>query len=126
LTQGPALADAIALYKDRVETLVQLADEILMFYKPLFADAGLLAQHITPAIKPVLTDFATRLQTLEWERTNISVAIKETLTAHGLKMPKLAVPLRVAVAGKANTPSIDAVLCLFGREQVLERLAAVV
>ena len=126
LTQGPALVDAIALYKDRVETLVQLADEVGMFYKPLLADGGLRAQHITEAIKPALADFAARLKTLDWERTNISAAIKETLAAHGLKMPQLAVPLRVAVAGKANTPSIDAVLWLFGREQVLQRLAVVV
>ena len=125
LTHGPALADAIALYKDRAETLVQLADEVLMFYTPLLLDAALQTQHITAAIKPALTDFVTRLQTVEWTRTDISAAIKETLATSGLKMPQLAVPLRVAVAGKANTPSIDAVLWLFGREQVVERLKAV-
>ncbi|WP_410171245.1 hypothetical protein [Castellaniella defragrans] len=42
---------------------------------------------------------------------------------HGAKMPKLAIPLRVAVTGRKHTPSIGAVLALLGREAVLERLA---
>jgi glutamyl-tRNA synthetase len=40
----------------------------------------------------------------------------------GLKMPQLAVPLRVAVTGRTQTPSIDAVLEVFGRDAVLARL----
>ena len=39
-------------------------------------------------------------------------------------MPQLAVPLRVAVTGRTQTPSIDAVLELIGREAVLARLRA--
>ena len=46
------------------------------------------------------------------------------LRRHGLKMPQLAMPVRVLVCGRAQTPSLDAVLALFTRETVLERLAA--
>ena len=44
------------------------------------------------------------------------------MTAHGLKMPKLAMPLRVMLTGTPHTPSIDAVLELIGREEVLRRM----
>ena len=37
-------------------------------------------------------------------------------------MPQVAVPLRVAVTGRTQTPSIDAVLELIGRDTVLERI----
>jgi len=39
-------------------------------------------------------------------------------------MPQLAIPLRVAVCGRTQTPAIDAVLALFDRNTVLERLSA--
>ena len=51
-----------------------------------------------------------------------AVAIKEVLAACGLKMPHLAMPVRVLVAGTAHTPSVDAMLSLFDRQKVLERL----
>jgi glutamyl-tRNA synthetase len=47
------------------------------------------------------------------------------LAEYQLKMPQLAVPLRVLVTGRAQTPSIDAVLALFPREEVLSRLRGV-
>jgi glutamyl-tRNA synthetase len=125
LSDGPALADAIALYKDRVETINHLADEIEMFYRAAQHLPALLAEHITPAIKPALQAFADRAAAIEWTRESIAAAIKQTLADYGLKMPQLAVPLRVAVAGKTQTPGVDAVLWLFGREQVLTRIRAV-
>ncbi len=51
--------------------------------------------------------------------------MKQTLAACQLKMPQLAPALRVLVCGRAQTPSIDAVLALFTREVVLGRLAGV-
>ncbi|MET5020774.1 glutamate--tRNA ligase, partial [Burkholderia pseudomallei] len=46
------------------------------------------------------------------------------LGAHKLKMPQLALPVRLLVAGTTHTPSIDAVQLLFGRDVVVSRLAA--
>ncbi len=51
--------------------------------------------------------------------------MKETLAAHGLKMPQLAPAVRVLVCGRAQTPSLDAVLEVFDRATVLVRLARV-
>jgi glutamyl-tRNA synthetase len=52
-------------------------------------------------------------------------AVKQTAAASGLKMPQLAIPLRVALLGLPQSPSIDAVLQVMGRERVLARLDAV-
>jgi glutamyl-tRNA synthetase len=60
---------------------------------------------------------------LPWERAAISDAIKEAAKSSGLKMPQLAMPLRRLVTGRSQTPSIDAVLELLGRETVLLRLS---
>jgi glutamyl-tRNA synthetase len=62
------------------------------------------------------------LTTAAWDKAGIAAAIKQTLAAHGLKMPQLAPALRVLVCGRAQTPSIDAVLALFERDTVLARL----
>ncbi len=48
--------------------------------------------------------------------------LKEVLAAHGLKMPQIAMPLRLLVTGQLQTPAIDAVLELFGRDAVLARV----
>jgi glutamyl-tRNA synthetase len=60
--------------------------------------------------------------TKTWERAAINEAIKEVVKASGLKMPQIAMPLRRLVTGRTQTPSIDAVLELLGRETVLLRL----
>ena len=63
-----------------------------------------------------------RLATVEWNKAALSAALKETLAATGLKMPQVAIPLRVAVLGQPQTPSIDAVLDVMGRDLVIARL----
>jgi glutamyl-tRNA synthetase len=54
----------------------------------------------------------------------LGAAIKATVAAHGLKMPQIMMPLRVALTGQAQSPSVDAVLEVLGREESLKRLLA--
>src|SRR4029079_14357294 len=65
-----------------------------------------------------------RLSTAQWARASLNEVIKDVVKANGLKMPQLAMPLRRLVTGRTQTPSIDAVLELLGREVVLQRLTA--
>ena len=74
------------------------------------------------AVRPALPVLADKLATVEWNKAAIATAIKETLAATGLKMPQLAPAVRVLVCGRAQTPSLDAVLEVFERETVLRRL----
>jgi glutamyl-tRNA synthetase len=113
------LAAVIALMKDRCDTLVQLADAAMLFYRRAEADAELKAATVTAAIAPALDAFATQASGIEWNRAAIGALLKNVLAAHQLKMPAIAIPLRVLVAGQKETPSVDATLELFGKEYVL-------
>ena len=120
------LPGIMGLLKDRAETLEQLADGAMLFcgeFKP--APAELAEQHLTPAAREALADFAQRAQGTEWTREALSALIKAVLADRGLKMPQLAILLRVAVVGQTQTPAVDAVLALLGKETVLARLASV-
>jgi glutamyl-tRNA synthetase len=119
------LARACALFKDRCSTTVELADWLQMYFTAVTPSAADLAAHVSDAARPALRALRDQLTTVEWNKESIAAAIKATLGAHGLKMPQLAPALRVLVCARAQTPSIDAVLALFARERVLERLATV-
>jgi glutamyl-tRNA synthetase len=111
------------LFKDRCETTVQLADWAAPFYANVAPTPGDLAQYVTAAVQPAIAALADALQTLPaWEQPAIAAAIKQVLAAHDLKMPQLAMPVRVLVMGTPQTPSLDAVLALHRREAVLARL----
>src|ERR1700675_639144 len=122
LEQGPPLELVIGLLKDRASTVKEIADNAAMFYQEPVIDPAALAQHVTEAVRPALSDLRQALSEVEWSKEAISAAFKVTLTTHKLKMPHLAMPVRLLVAGTTHTPSIDAVLMLFGRETVLARL----
>jgi glutamyl-tRNA synthetase len=116
------LASAAALFKDRCSTVVELADWVSMLFMPVRPAEADLAAHVTEASKPALRSLRERLAEVPWDKAAIAAAMKETLAQHQLKMPQLAPALRVLVCGRAQTPSIDAVLALFARNTVLERL----
>jgi glutamyl-tRNA synthetase len=86
----------------------------------------LKAEYLDDAARTVLADFAQKAGALpEWSTEALAALIKSTLADHGIKMPKLGLPLRLAVTGHKQTPAIDAVLAILGRDRVVERLAAV-
>ncbi|MET0383216.1 MAG: glutamate--tRNA ligase [Burkholderiaceae bacterium] len=120
-----AMAARCALFKDRCSTTVELADWVSMFFADVAPAAADVDQHVTDAAKAALRTLRDKLATAAWDKASVAAAMKETLAAHGLKMPQLAVPLRLMVCGRAQTPSIDAVLALFPRELVLDRLRGV-
>ncbi len=123
LAGGPALAQVVALLKDRATSVLHLAEAATLFYGEGVAEPALLEQHLTPAVLPAMQAFARQLDALPgWEKGAISATMKAVLAEHKLKMPQLAMPLRVAVTGRLQTPAIDAVLELLGRATVLARL----
>ncbi|WP_418128945.1 glutamate--tRNA ligase [Variovorax sp. 375MFSha3.1] len=111
-----------ALFKDRCETTVALADWAAAFYADITVTEADRAQHITDAVKPAIATLAEKMMTVAWDKASIAVMIKEVLATHALKMPVLAMPVRVLVMGTPQTPSLDSVLEIFSREKVIERL----
>jgi len=124
-TAGESLNRMCALYKDRCATTVELAQWLMMYFAPVSPSAEDLAAHVTEAVRPAIAMLRDKFAAIEWGKAAIAVAIKETLAAHGLKMPQLAHAVRVLVCGRAQTPSLDAVLELFAREVVIARLLEV-
>ena len=120
---GPPLIGVLDLLKDRVSTVRELADSAVFFYRPLEPSEALRRQHYTTEARPALADLHGCFKTIVWNRAAINDSIKGAAAAHRLKLPKIAMPLRVMVTGETQTPSIDATLELIGREQVLARMS---
>ncbi|NBS59064.1 MAG: glutamate--tRNA ligase [Betaproteobacteria bacterium] len=124
IENGPPLAPVVALLKDRATSILHLAEAATLFYGDGMPVPALLAEHLTETSAPALRMLQAKLAELSvWDKAGLSAAMKVVLTASGLKMPQLAMPVRVLVLGRVQTPAIDAVLELLGRETVLSRLA---
>jgi glutamyl-tRNA synthetase len=119
---GAPLEKVVALYQDRVASLNELADAVEPFCLFVHPSAEMIATHLTDAARMALKDLRNRLASCPWEKAAIGAAMKETLNACGMKMPQVAIPLRVALLGQPQSPAIDAVLKVLGRNEVLARI----
>lgn len=122
LPEEEHLFQIVGLLKERVSTIEELADASTYFFQPIEPAAALKTQYYTAEIRPILEYFIDRLMQIEWRREAIHQEIKQTVSSYKLKFPALAMPLRVMVTGGTQTPAIDAVLELIGREETLRRL----
>ncbi|HLX79770.1 MAG TPA: glutamate--tRNA ligase family protein, partial [Burkholderiales bacterium] len=120
---GPPIDKVVSLLKERANTVVHLAENARMFYRYEDPSAKDLAQHLTARTRPALKMLQARLAGTPWDRESLAAAVGAVLEASGLKMPELAMPARLLVTGRTQTPSLDATLELIGREAVLARLA---
>ncbi|HKO88816.1 MAG TPA: glutamate--tRNA ligase [Burkholderiales bacterium] len=123
VANGPPLIDAVAIFRERTPTLVELAKQVSVLYSSSEVPAQLRAQHVTPDVMPALKELAARYAGLDdWRAEELGAVFDTVLKAHGLKMPKLAIPLRVLVFGTTQTPSIHPLLSLAGKARVLAAL----
>ena len=123
ITADERLPAICALFKDRCETTVALAGWARAYYADVQPPQQELDQFVTDAIRPAIASLHDRLKAVsEWNAAAISAAVKQTLAEHGLKMPQLAMPVRVLVMGTHQTPSLDAVLALHHQQKVLDCL----
>ena len=122
LAEGPALVEVVKLLKDRATTLEHMAEAAMMFYRRMEPSKALIAEHLTPEVMPAVRELASSLERVEWQRLKLNEAVKVVVAKFGHKMPRIAMPLRVMLLGQTQTPSIDAVMEVLGREAVLARL----
>jgi len=109
--------DVVALLQERAASVKDLAAQAEIFY----TEPGV--QPVPAEARPALTALKQSFEGMAWERKGLGAAVQAAAKAHNLKMPQLAMPLRRVLTGREQTPSIDAVLELLGREAVLARLA---
>jgi glutamyl-tRNA synthetase len=123
--QKAALVQAMPELKPRANTLIQLADgaRFLFARRPLDVDEAAAAL-ITPEARPLLAAAHKSLAALaKWDPESLESAIREVAESSGVKLGKLAQPLRAALTGRTTSPGIFDVLALLGREESLARIA---
>ncbi|MDZ7789453.1 MAG: glutamate--tRNA ligase [Xanthomonadales bacterium] len=121
---GPPLADLISVQAERVETLVELVERSRPFFED-FSDyeAGSAKKHLRPVAAGPLEVLRGRLAELEqWVPENLQGAVQATVDELEIGFGKIGMPLRVALMGHGESPSIDQTLWLIGRERTLERI----
>jgi glutamyl-tRNA synthetase len=120
------LAAMCALFKDRCSTTVELADWLSAYFVDMQPSEADLAQHLNAVSRPALVALRDRLAELpSWDAPSIQQAIKNTIGELKVKMPQLAIPLRVLVCARTQTPPVEAVLALFDKNTVLKRLQVI-
>jgi glutamyl-tRNA synthetase len=121
--QGPDFVGVVNILKDRANTLIEIAEGARLFYMdaPEFSAADLEA-NVPVATHAPLADFIAALEASDGSKAAVSAAFKEVLAKHGMKMPALAMPVRYAMFATTQTPAIDAVISLIGKEETIQRL----
>jgi glutamyl-tRNA synthetase len=125
VASGPGAASVAALLRDRTATLTEMADAAHYFYAPPMhaIDASTkFTELITDAVRAALPELLAAFEKVEWSREAIGGAIKSAAAKCGLKTSQLMMAVRALVTGEAQTPPIDAVLALVGRERTIDRL----
>jgi len=123
-TLGPDLHEVIKSQCERAKTLAEMAAASVFLYKDIEAyEEKDAATHLKPETLAGLISLRERLAALAlWTAEEIHAAIHAVAEQQGLKLGKIAQPVRVAVAGRAVSPPIDQTLYMLGRERTLERL----
>ncbi|OGT82017.1 MAG: glutamate--tRNA ligase [Gammaproteobacteria bacterium RIFCSPLOWO2_02_FULL_61_13] len=121
---GPDPALVAAVQKERTRTLVDMTGQSLCFYREIHAyDPTVAEKQLNVAIQPALISLLALLAGLpDWTDAALHQALETVAAETGLKLGKLAQPVRVAVTGGTVSPSIDKTLRLLGREQSMARL----
>lgn len=121
---GPALQDLVKAQQERAKTLKEMAEGSRFFFEEIKEyEPQAAAKNLTQDALPGLEALRTKLAALsQWTAPALHDALNATAESLGLKLGKLAQPLRVAVSGGGVSPPIDATLALLGREKSLARL----
>jgi glutamyl-tRNA synthetase len=119
----PLMISVLELYRERANNLNQLAADIAYFYQVPVANAADVEKYVTDDIRSVMQGLLATLSHIEWTQEHIHEAINAAVKQNELKFPKIAMPLRVMLAGVAQSPSIDQVMAILGKEEVLTRMS---
>ena len=123
--QRALLVRAMPELKARAHTLNQLAEgaHFLFASRPLEFEEG-ASGLLTDDSRAILAAAHKRLVALaKWDAESLEAAVRDVAEASGVKLGKLAQPLRAALTGRTTSPGIFDVLALLGRDESLARIA---
>ncbi len=121
---GPAITEVIKLVGERCNTLVELVEQIRYFYED-FAEfeAGAAKKHLRGVAKEPLELALSKIEALsDWSTEALHTVIAQVCEELEIGMGKIGMPLRVAVTGGGQSPSVDAVIQLVGKNRVISRI----
>jgi glutamyl-tRNA synthetase len=121
---GPNPEDLFLVQRERFNNLIEMANKSRCFYEEITNYDQTSAENF---LKPEAIEPLRRLQQefegiADWRDETIHSALTTVAESLGLKLGKIAQPLRVALTGAAVSPSIDKTVRLLGRERTLSRL----
>jgi glutamyl-tRNA synthetase len=121
--QKGLLQRAMPELKARAHDLNQLADgaRFLFSRRPLDVDEAASAL-LTPESRALLSHAQKALEEVEWNHDALEQSVREVAEAQGVKLGKLAQPLRAALTGRTTSPGIFDVLALLGKGESLARI----
>lgn len=124
VSQGPEPADVANGFRERAETLSQMAESARYCYEDFDEiDAKAAKKNLRPVILEPMQAVRECFAELEdWTATGISDAIEQVAGQFELNMGKIGQPVRVAVTGGPVSPPIDVTVWLVGRDRTLARL----
>ncbi|KOR28385.1 glutamyl-tRNA synthetase, partial [Achromatium sp. WMS1] len=124
ITTGPKLLDVVQAQQGRAHTLRELAEISSFFYQEFTQyEAKAAIKHLNAKTYPLLETALSALTALTtWSPETIHQAVEQVATQTGVKLGKVAQPLRVAVVGRAASPGIDITLSLVGKKICLQRI----
>ncbi|MFC0309482.1 glutamate--tRNA ligase [Gallibacterium trehalosifermentans] len=121
---GPALTEIVRALGERCKTLKEMAAASRYFYEDFaeFEEAA-AKKHLKSAAIAPLTEVLSQLEQLEnWQAHDLHQVIEQTATKLDIGMGKVGMPLRVAVTGAGQSPSLDITMELIGRVRCLARI----
>jgi len=124
IENGPAIEDVISLVGERCNTLVELARQSRYFYQDFQVfDEGAAKKHLRGVAKGPIKLALSKLENLdEWTTENLHTVIAQVCEELDIGMGKIGMPLRVAVTGGGQSPSVDVVMQLIGKARVIARI----
>ncbi|WP_371441581.1 glutamate--tRNA ligase [Rhodovulum sp. ES.010] len=122
--QEAGLADALPLIKSSIKTFPQIIEKanFVLADRPIVPDEK-AAKSLDDVSRGILAELTPHLQSASWERDALEAAVGRVAEAHGLKLGKLAGPLRAALAGRSVSPSVFDMMLVIGRDETLARIA---
>lgn len=113
-----------ALIRERCKTLKELVANSQFFFAEVSEyDESQVSKHIKEQTPEIVSSLIDKLNALsEWQAEPIHEIVKSVVDEHQVGFAKVAQPIRIAVTGSTNSPSIDQTLALLGRETSIARL----
>ena len=110
-------------YKPRVNNLNELVGYFNTLYAEDFTVEDSAAEKfLKQEIQVPFQDLLEMLEQVEWNAESINQSVKSTCENHGIGFGKIGQPLRVAITGGTESPSIDLTMTLLDREIVISRI----